>query len=259
MNVSSILLLLVFWVMCDIPLIYLRLAIMDIAVFLYLTWPLSIYLIWRLWTTTKRLRIYRFFFAATMILFTFLSYMLALDKPGGIVFDPNPLLNMFNLTVLLLIESGFLLIWDLRSHGKTKDAGLRFVAFSSSIPWISPFIIEITFLVRWYVEGNILIKTAGMSLGGLFPQDVLFSFGFLNFITSFLVFLAFAYRLWLRDKRRRVSSSNRSGMTEKEHDKQVWTKSIEVPLPSFAQHLLKVTTSQLSKRKVSEQLKSRYV
>lgn len=105
-----------------------------------------------------------------------------LDTPNGIVFDPNPQINLTLITKIIFIESILIFFYRLY-HEKEPlnfELGIKFIGFASSVPWISTLVSETIMLTRWYIEGTFSVKTSGMAIGGAGNNDVLFNYGLWN-------------------------------------------------------------------------------
>lgn len=181
----------------DSFLIFIQLEFIQIHYYGYFIWPLCIILFWQLVNQSKKSKFRLATIAITSIVYFTVSYSLVLDKEEGIVFDPNPFINLSLMTVIVLVIGFLLFIFSKgKSLGSTK---WEFIGFSSCIPWLIPPIIEIIYLIRWSFEGIFFQKTVGKAIGGGGDMDVLFFYGFLNFIgSSIIVFIMSKFNLSLK-------------------------------------------------------------
>lgn len=176
----------------EIFLFFVHLTIVQIAMFLFLSIPLSFYLLLQTVETFRKSKIQLSLFVITLFFYTLIAYFLAYDQSGNIIFNPEPVVNLTLISYVVLVEASLLFLYELSRNGiRKRQDFLPYVGLASSIPWISPLIVEFLFLFRWALLGIFDVKTQGKTLGGAGWNDVLFLYGFRNFVLSILVLLGF--------------------------------------------------------------------
>ncbi|MBI2184497.1 MAG: hypothetical protein HYU39_06005 [Thaumarchaeota archaeon] len=199
-------------VVCGLSLLSIHWMIIAVSPFIYFSLTLSMWLVWELWLATGDLRRRMALYSTVFLVVTLRAFTLILQKPAGIFFDLEPLLNMVHMAYAVFLVSLLLMAHDLMRHLRLKEAGLRFVAFSSSVLWIAPFVAEITVVAQWLIEGTIATKTKDMALGGAGLSDVLWDYGFRSFLVSGCIVIA----IWLLMRYRRVRRKTDLGLPKPE-------------------------------------------
>lgn len=164
----------------------------------FVVWPLSFWLISEIYIRSewRRFLLYLFLLSSQVLM----NQLLVEESLDGIFFNLVSTRNVPVLSYLPITVAGVLFLYDaLRSPSTSFQDITVYVGFSSTIPWLSPAIVEVFILVRWYLQGELLAMTAGKGLGGAGLNDILFRYGWMNFIYSSTLFAAgmtviYAYR-----------------------------------------------------------------
>lgn len=110
---------------------------------------------------------------------------LVVENSRGIFFDLEPFPNMAAISYFILLETVIIYLFDTLAARKTSfNDVMSYVGFASIIPWISPAIIEGFILIRWLIDGTFEVRTIGKGIGAAHLNDILFIYGFRNFIFS---------------------------------------------------------------------------
>jgi hypothetical protein len=156
---------------------------------IFVVWPLSFWLISEIYIRSgwRRFLLYLFLLTSQVIM----NQLLVKESPDGIFFNLVSTQNVPVLSYLPITIAGFLFLYDvLRSSSTSFQDITVYIGFSSTIPWLSPAIVEACILVRWYLQGELWAMTAGKGLGGAGLNDILFHYGWMNFIYSSFLFTA---------------------------------------------------------------------
>ena len=199
----------------EIFLFYVHLTVIQIAMFLFLSIPLSFYLALQTLKNFRKSRTQLLLFAITLFFYTLIAYFLAYDQSGNIIFNPEPVVNLTFISHVVLIEASLLFLYELyRNRIRKSRDFLSYLGFASSIPWVSPLIVELLFLVRWALLGIFDVKTQGKAVGGAGWNDVLFLYGFRNLTLSMLVFLVLFVLISSFRRRRETKEEQLNGRAE---------------------------------------------
>jgi len=169
-----------------------HLEIILIHPLLFIVWPLCLWLVIELiktWRNDRRLLVFAISFTGYVIITQFL----VVENRVGIFFDQEPFPNMAILTNSVLIIASLIYLYDvsISKRGIKKDS-LTFVGFASIIPWIGPAFIEALILFRWSIEGTFAANTVGKGIGAASLDDILFTYGFRNFLASTIIAIIMA-------------------------------------------------------------------
>lgn len=161
--------------------------------FLFLSIPLSFGLLLQTLQNLRKSKVQLQLFVITLFFYTLTAYFLAFDDhTGNIIFNPEPIVNLTLISYVVLTEASLLFLFELiRNRIRKRQDLLPYIGFASSIPWVSPLIVELFFLARWALLGIFDAKTQGKTVGGAGWYDVLFLYGFRNLILSMLILLGF--------------------------------------------------------------------
>jgi hypothetical protein len=178
--------------------LYVHIFVLPFHLLIFVVWPLSFWLISEIYIRSewRRFLLYLFLLTSQVVM----NQLLVEESLDGIFFNLVSTQNVPVLSYLPIAVAGVLFLYDtLRSPSTSFQDITVYIGFSSTIPWLSPAIVEAGILVRWYLQGELLAMTAGKGLGGAGLNDILFSYGWMNFIYSSTLFAAgmtaiYAYR-----------------------------------------------------------------
>jgi len=178
--------------------LYVHMFALPIHPLVFVVWPLSFWLISEIYIRSewRRFLLYLFILTSQVLM----NQLLVEESLDGIFFNLVSTQNVPVLSYLPITVAGVLFLYDaLRSPSTSFQDITVYIGFSSTIPWLSPAIVEVGILVRWYLQGELLAMTAGKGLGGAGLNDILFRYGWMNFIYSSTLFAAgmtviYAYR-----------------------------------------------------------------
>jgi hypothetical protein len=130
-----------------------------------------------------------YIFVLSLAAYLIATQYLVVENSRGIFFDLEPFPNMAAISYFILFESIIIYLFDTLVTWKTsfRDV-MSYVGFASIIPWLSPAIIEGLILIRWTIDGSFEARTAGKGIGAAHLNDILFIYGFRNFVFSFAIF-----------------------------------------------------------------------
>ena len=142
----------------------------------FIVWPLSFWLLSEIYIRSgwKRGLLFLFLLTSQVVM----TQLFVKVSPDGIFFNLASTKNVPVLSYLPITVAGVLFLYDvLRSPSTSFQDITVYIGFSSTIPWLSPAIVEACILVRWYLQGELWAMTAGKGLGGAGLNDILFCYG----------------------------------------------------------------------------------
>ena len=121
----------------DFIIIIIHYYIIHVHPFSFFIWPLSFFLFFLSFKTSRILNLDLSIMITSFVFYTAISYSLILDKPEGIIFNTEPMVNMTFITNVILLVSIVLFITDLyqRKRPLNYDIIIKFIGIASSIPW----------------------------------------------------------------------------------------------------------------------------
>ena len=186
--------------------LYVHTNIILIHPLLFFIWPICLWLLLEIYQQWKNDTPRIILFTATLIAYLGATQLLVVENSGGIFFDLAPVPNMAAISYFVLWETTVLYIYDtLILHRVNYRSTPAYIGFASIIPWMSPAIVEAVILVRWMIEGTFITRTLGKGLGAASLNDILFVYGFRNFVYSsalfYIIVAAIGFSEMLRTRR----------------------------------------------------------
>jgi hypothetical protein len=201
--------------------LYVHTSIILIHPLLFLVWPACLWLLIEIYNQWKTDIPRYLLFSLTFLAYLVATQLLVVENTGGIFFDIKPFPNMVAISYFVLMEVMVLYVYDtLILHKTTYRSTPAYVGFASVIPWLSPALVEIVILFRWIIEGTFTDRTLGKGLGAASLNDILFLYGFRNFVYSVTIFFVVLLILTLSDimMARRMNLDAKRLMVEKNRD-----------------------------------------
>ncbi len=175
----------------EVVMVFVHLYIIPIHPLIFFVWPFSLWLITEIWTRFRENSSKIFLFSSTFFIYILVTQLLVVERQEGIFFNLEPVYNMPLLSFVVLTEMVLLFLYD---ASITRSVTFRditaYVGFASTIPWLSPAIVETFIIVRWFLEGRLQEMTTGKGVGGAGLNDILFYYGGRNLVISSIIFTA---------------------------------------------------------------------
>lgn len=208
--------------------LFLHSGFIPIHPLIFIVWPLSLWFVAEIVARMKGTRLLAF--TATFAAYLVVTQLLVVIRPEGIFFDLEPIYNLVNLSYVVLAEAILLFLYDAIANSLTSGDVAAYVGFASTIPWLSPAIVEAFIIMRWFFEGKLQEMTAGKGVGGAGFNDILFFYGGVNLAASSLVLTAGMLGLLGSKRLRRKMKQDRKRREKLKEDHLWMAKAWENPI-----------------------------
>jgi len=203
--------------------------VIPIHPIIFIVWPLSLWFVTEIVTRMKGKGLLAY--TATFAAYLAVTQLLVVIRPEGIFFDLEPIYNLVNLSYVVLAEAILLFLYDvIIANSVTSGDVAAYVGFASTIPWLSPAIVEAFIIVRWFFEGKLQEMIVGKGVGGAGFNDILFYYGGVNLAASSLVLTASTLGLLGSKRLRRKMKEDRKRREKLKEDLLWMAKAWENPI-----------------------------